>query len=509
MRRRASLIAGASTLLLAAGLGATQSEPIDAAMNARIREEAQKRSQTAAMFTHLVDTIGPRLTGSPEYKRAADWARDTIAKWGLSNPRLEPFEFGRGWALDKFTIEMIEPRYAPLIGYPEAWSPSTSGEVVARAVVLAGKTPEEAVAMKASLKGAAILQAPQVADAQFIRTDRVPEPGTPVAPGSEAAAGRGGNRGGGGGRGAGGGRAGEPAEANATPSVAQTIQTSGAAVLLRPSRGEHGTLFLAGGQRTAGETQPPRVVLIAEHYNLISRLVAQGQTVRLRVNVQTRLLTDTNSYNVLAEIPGTDPALRDEVVMLGAHLDSWHTATGATDNADGTVAVMEAFRILKALNVQPKRTMRLALWGGEEQGLLGSRAWVTRHLEGDANAAARQKFALYLNLDPGKGPIYGWFMENNAGAQPIFDAWLAPFKDLGVRRNVPQGIGNTDHLSFTRIGLPGFNPIQDFVGYDVREHHTNVDTAERIKDQDLKQSAIILASFMYHAANRAERIPAK
>jgi Zn-dependent M28 family amino/carboxypeptidase len=255
-------------------------------------------------------------------------------------------------------------------------------------------------------------------------------------------------------------------------------------------------------------------MLIGEHYNLLARLAAQGLPVKVRVNVKTRQFDDPNTYNVIAEIPGTDPALRDEVVMLGAHLDSWHTATGATDNADGSVAAMEAFRILKAIGVRPRRTLRVALWSGEEEGLLGSVAYVRDHLLGDANAAARAKLAVYFNIDPGKGPIYGWFMENNAGARPIFDAWLAPFTkgqahDLGARKNVPQGIGNTDHLSFIRQGMLGFNPIQDYVGYDEREHHTNVDTAERVLDKDLKQTAIILASFVYHAAMRTERIPAK
>jgi hypothetical protein len=456
------------------------------------------------MFTHLVDTIGPRLSGSPEYRRAADWARETMATWGLSQPRLEPFEFGRGWVLEKFTIEMVEPRYMPIVGFPEGWSPSTPGEVIAPVVVLAGKTPAEALAMKPSLKGAAILQMPPVTN--FIRGDRpqpTEQPEVDAPPAAQGRGARGGARGGGGGRGGRGGAA----ETGNTPSVNETIQTSGAAVLLRPSRGEHGTLFVQAGRPTAAETQPPRVVIIGEHYNLISRLAAQGTPVKLRVEVKGRLTAETTTHNVLAEIPGVDPKLRDEVVMLGAHLDSWHVATGATDNADGSVAVMEAFRILKAVGAQPRRTLRLALWGGEEQGLLGSAAYVRQHLAGDANAAARGKLAVYFNIDPGKGPIYGWFMENNAAARPIFDAWLAPFKDLGARRNVAQGIGSTDHLSFIRAGMLGFNPIQSYVDYDEREHHTNVDTAERVRDEDLRQAAIILASFAYHAAMREARIP--
>jgi Zn-dependent M28 family amino/carboxypeptidase len=250
------------------------------------------------------------------------------------------------------------------------------------------------------------------------------------------------------------------------------------------------------------------VVLAGEHYNMIARMVQRGTPVTLRVRVQGRLLDqDRNTYNVLAEIPGTDPALRPQVVMLGAHLDSWHTGTGATDNADGSAAAMEAFRILKATGLPARRTLRLALWSGEEQGLLGARAYVRAHLEGDANRAARDALSVYFNIDPGKGPIYGWFLENNADVAPIFDAWLAPFKDLGARRNVRMGIGNTDHLAFIAAGVPGFNPVQDYVDYDVREHHTNVDTSERVKEQDLRQNAIILASFVYHAAMRNDPIP--
>jgi Zn-dependent M28 family amino/carboxypeptidase len=190
--------------------------------------------------------------------------------------------------------------------------------------------------------------------------------------------------------------------------------------------------------------------------------------------------------------------------MLGAHLDSWHTGVGATDNADGAAVVMEAMRILKATGLQPRRTIRVALWAAEEEGLLGSRAWVRQHLP---DTGPRDKVSVYLNIDPGKGPIYGWYMENNDEARTIFDAWMAPFADLGGLKNVRQGIGNTDHLSFIAAGVPGFNPIQDYTDYDVREHHTNADTPERIKVDDLKQNAIVLASFIYHAAMRTAPIP--
>jgi Zn-dependent M28 family amino/carboxypeptidase len=280
---------------------------------------------------------------------------------------------------------------------------------------------------------------------------------------------------------------------------------TGAGIIIRPNRGEHGTLFVLG--RDNADAALPSVVLSAEHYNMIVRMIGLGVLVKLRVNVQTKFLTDDkNGYNLIAELPGAD--LKDETVMIGAHVDSWHSSPGATDNADGSAVVLEAMRILKAIGAKPRRTIRMALWSGEEQGLFGSTRYVEKYLAGDANKAAREKFYAYFNLDPGSGPVYGWYLENNAALAPIFDAWLEPFKDLGARRNILQPIGSTDHVSFIRAGIAGFNPVQDYVDYDIRTHHTNVDTYERVKEQDLKQSAVILASFAYHAAMRNERLPA-
>jgi len=503
MKTTKILIAAVVMALGAGGVAARQaSEPVDTAAIAKIRDEGLNRSQAGQLFTMLVDTIGARLAGSPEYKRAADWSRDTLAKWGLENARQESFEFGRGWRLEKFTLEMVEPRYMPLLGYPEAWSPSTSGEVTAPVVVVAGKQAGDVAAMK--LTGAAIMQAAAVTS--FIVADRVQPATQPDAPPAAPAAA--GNRGAGG-RGGQGRQGGAPAAAGAsaplTPlTVDQAIRAGGAVVLLRPSRGMHGTVFVQAGRDNPND-QMPKVVLAGEHYNMLMRMAEQGLPVKIRVNVQARFLDqDRNSYNVLAELPGTDPALRGEVVMLGAHMDSWHTGVGATDNADGVAAVMEAMRILKTTGLRPRRTIRVALWAAEEEGLLGSRAWVRQHLP---ETGARDNLSAYFNIDPGKGPIYGWYLENNDQARPIFDAWMAPFKDLGVVKNVQQGIGNTGHLSFINAGVPGFNPIQDYVDYDVREHHTNADLAERIKVQDLRQNAVILASTIYHAANRTAPIP--
>jgi carboxypeptidase Q len=475
----------AALLILHSLFPAIAQEPIDRAIIAKIRDEGLKRSQAHNTFTHFTEVIGPRLTATPAYKTAAEYAQTKLKEWGLENPRLEAWEFGRGWELQKFSLEMIAPRYMPLIGYPEAWAAATAGELTGEPLFLGNKTAAELEQMRGQLKGAIVMSQPL--QTSFERADR-PQPTSfdhPVAIGQP-----------------------RPPAGSApfiTPqNMAKLLRETGAGVVLRPNRGEHGTLFVLG--RDNGEAALPSIVLSAEHYNMLARMMERGVNVKLRVNLQTRFLTDDkNGYNVLAELPGSD--LRDEVVMIGAHLDSWHSSPGATDNADGAAAVLEAMRILKAIGAKPRRTIRMALWGGEEQGLHGSRKYIEKYLTGDANKAARDKFAVYFNLDPGSGPIYGWYLENSVAVKPIFDAWLEPFKDLSARRNIAQGIGNTDHLSFTRAGLPGFNPVQDYVDYDVRMHHTNMDTFERVQPADLQQCAIVLASFAYHAAMRAEKIP--
>jgi carboxypeptidase Q len=479
----------ATTLLILAALfltiPAAAQEPVDTAVVAKIREEGLNRSQVLKTFTHLTEVIGPRLTGSPAVKTTAQYSQGLLKMWGINDPRIETWEFGRGWQLDKFNIEMVEPRYMPLIGYPEAWSASTAGEITAAPVFLGNKAQADIEKMKGQLKGAIVLSQPL--QTYFERADRKqptlfdePVPiGQPRAP-----------------------QGSQPMITGAA--MNKLLFESGAGVVIRPNRGEHGTMFVLG--RDNGDTALPSVVLSAEHYNMIARMLELGVPVKLRVNVQTRFLTDDkNGYNVIAEIPGTD--LKDEVVMIGAHFDSWHSSPGATDNADGTAAVLEAMRILKATGVKPRRTTRMALWSGEEQGLFGSLRYVQKYLAGDANKAARDKLYVYFNLDPGSGPIYGWYLENNSAVKPIFDAWIEPLKDLGMRKNILQPIGSTDHVNFNRNGMMGFNAIQDYVDYDIRTHHTNVDTFERVKEQDLKQCAIVIASFAYHAAMRVARLP--
>jgi carboxypeptidase Q len=482
-----------SASLLLAGAIALAQTPIDRNLLAKIRAEGTERSQVAPVFQMLTIDIGPRLTASPAHKRAAEWARDRLASYGLQNAHLQPWSFGRGWTLDRLTVEMIEPRYLPLLGYADAWSPATSGELIGTPVFIGGKSPEAVEAMRHDLKGAMVMTQPLMTN--FVRRDR-PNPSDPAYQPNTAAyatsVGRSGR-----------GNTGQ----TAAQRVLQVLREAGAGLALKPSIGEHGTVFVTG--RDGGPGGVPSVTLSAEHYNLIARYLEKNIPVQLRVNVQSTFheADGGNAYNVIAELPGTDPALRDEVVMIGAHLDSWHTGVGATDNADGSTTVMEAMRILKAVEARPRRTIRVALWGGEEQGLLGSRAWVARHLAGEANKSARDKFVVYFNIDNGSGPVYGWYLQNNEGVRPIFDAWLEPLKELGARRNTIEPVGSTDHLSFIDAGVPGFNPIQDYVNYDIRTHHTNMDTVERVQEKDIQQAAIAMAWFAYNAAVRSERIP--
>ena len=278
-------------------------------------------------------------------------------------------------------------------------------------------------------------------------------------------------------------------------------------MIVKPSIGEHGTVFVTG--RDGGLGAVPSIAISGEQYNIVLRYLQQNIPVKLRVNVQSTFYDEDggNAYNVIAELPGSDPALRDEVVMIGGHLDSWHTGGGATDNADGVTTVMEAMRILNTIGARPRRTIRVALWGGEEQGLLGSKAWVTEHLAGDANKAARDRFDVYFNIDNGTGSIYGWYLQNKDEVRPIFDSWLEPLKAIGARRNIIEPVGSTDHLSFIDAGVPGFNPIQDYGNYDIRTHHTNMDTADRVNLDNTKEAAVVMATFAYQAANLDRKLP--
>jgi hypothetical protein len=449
---------------------------------AAIKAEGLRRSEAPQLFHMLTDVLGPRLSGSPGHLAAARWAADRFKEWGLVSVRLEPFEFGRGWTLERLTADMTTPRYMPLVAYAEAWSPSTSGALRGTPMYVGDSTVEQIDRLGERLRGAIVLAyRPQ---AEYLRADR-PEPslGSPVKTGNPPYP--------------------DASSATPTPQLMARLRAHGAGVVLRPGAMEHGTVRVQGNRATAADAVPT-VVLAAEQYNMLVRLAQTATPLQLRVDLGVRFESGPDSYNVIAEIAGSDPKLRDEVVLVGAHLDSWHTATGATDNADGVAAVMEAMRILAKLDARPRRTIRAALWSGEEQGMVGSGAHVAKYL---ADEAARGRISVYLNDDPGSGQTYGFYMQDNEPAKRIFDGWLEPLRDIGVRRNVIEGINATDHLPFDAVGIPAFTAIKDFQNYDTRTRHTNADFADAVRADDLKQSATVLAALAWQAATRDEKIP--
>lgn len=478
-----------STLGLLMGLAlspALAQETVDRAMTERIEAEGLEHSEALELYRTLTDEIGARLTGSPSHARAATWARDRFAAWGLTDPRLMPWDFGRGWSLERISVEMVSPRYMPLTGYAEAWTPSLAGVLSGPVVYVGDKTATEIEAMGDALRGAIVLtHQPQD---EFRDGDR-PQPGLSDAPV----------------------RTGNPPgialrSTTTTREMLPLLQRMHAGVRLRPSPYRDGTVGVTGNRATSDDAVPS-IILAAEQYDMLARLARAGEPPTLRIELRTRFYDDDpHSFNVFADIPGTDPALRDEVVLVGAHLDSWHTGIGATDNGDGAVAVMEAMRILTSVGARPRRTIRAVLWSGEEQGLLGSRAYVADSL---SDPAARNRIAVYLNDDPGSGKTLGFYMQENAAAKRIFDAWLEPLRDLGATRNVVEGIGSTDHVPFDNVGIPAFNVIKDFDAYDERTRHTNADYPERMSEDELKESAIFLAHFAWQAAQRDEPIPRK
>jgi carboxypeptidase Q len=473
---RTITLAIVTAVLAAVAPGAAQ----DLAMIDKIKAEGMDRSKVLETFDQLTTVIGPRLTNSPAHKRAVAWTQETLKAWGMSEVHTEPFQFGRGWTLEKVSIEMIEPRYMPMIGYPRGWSPSTPGKLVAAPVWLPGLDEAALKAQAGKLKGAIVMTSPIMtyaikADRPVASGDLKPPQPAPVRP------------------------------PNLNAERLAVLKAEGVGVTIEPNIGEHGTVFVTG--RDMGANAVPSIVLATEHYNLIAKMLQQKIPVKLAVEVQGRYNDEKDTHNVIAEIPGTDNALKDEVVMFGAHLDSWHTATGATDNADGIATTMEAMRILKVLGVRPKRTIRLALWAGEEQGLLGSRAYVEEHFAGDRNKAARDKLSVYFNFDNGYPPVSGFYMEENEAARKIMEEWLKPVASLGAIIPSPGHIGATDHLSFLAVGIPGFQAVQEYVDYDVRTHHTNVDFAERIEPAALKQASVVIAWVIYQAAMRDGTFP--
>ncbi len=470
-----------------AGIALTAQDKVDLAMVAKIRAEGTERSKVLEVFNYITNVTGARPTGSRAHKQAADYVRGRLADWGMTNSRLEPFQFGRGWELEKFTLELTAPRYFPMTGYPLAWTPSPKGILSGTPIYLGDKTEAEITALGERLRGAIILPVPP--QTVFMLTDRLQPADTDklVRIGGPE----------------------PPTEQQAPPVVPLNVMTTllqkfGAGALLRPGTQLHGTATVAGNPNTPNDAVPT-VIVVAEHYNMILRMMQTGVTPQLRLELRTKYQeSDLNSYNVIAEIPGEDPVLRDQVVIVGAHLDSLPAASGATDNADGAASAVEAMRILKAVGAHPRRTIRVAIWSGEEVGFVGGRAYVQQHL---ADAASREKIAVYLNNDPGAGATYGWYMANNADARGIFDSWLEPLKDLGLKRNVMDSNFTSEDGVFDGVGIPAFTTIMDYTNYDARTRHTNADFYEAVSERDLEQSAIVMAVFAYQSAMTDRPIP--
>jgi carboxypeptidase Q len=512
--RQRPLLAGAA-LVLAATLvpvSAQQGEKVDLDAVYRIKEEGFQRSKVMEIESWLTDVYGPRLTNSPGFRKSGDWAVKEMTSWGLVNVKLQPFgPFGRGWANDKFYMMATTPGGSfAVIGYPPAWSTSTNGVVSGDAVVATVETPEDIATGKGKLKGKFVLtqplaevpalfepQARRLSDDQLRDLEREPD-----------AAGRGGR----------GGRAGGPpfGGRGQAQTFAQTrtqfFVDEGVLAVITPGRGSGGTVFVGGGgsREANAPASVPAVAIAVEHYGRIVRTLQKQQPVRIDLEVKNTFYDDPMSFNVVGEIPGTDKA--GELVMLGAHFDSWHSGTGATDNAAGSAVMMEAIRILKQSGLKMRRTVRIGLWGGEEQGLLGSRAYVTETFADRATMAlkpAHAKFAGYFNVDNGTGAIRGVYLQGNEAVAPIFETWMKPFHNLGMKTLTIRDTGGTDHLAFDAVGLPGFQFIQDPVEYDSRTHHSNMDVYERIQEADMKQNAVIVAAFVYQTANRDDKLPRK
>jgi hypothetical protein len=491
-------------------------------------------------------------------KRANEWTRDQMTKWGLQNAHLEAWgPFGRGWTLKRFSAQVTEPTAIPLIAYPKAWSPGLASPLTADVVYFDAKTEADFEKYKGKLNGKIVLTAPmrdvsahfdalgtRLNEKELLTLADAPEPRSGPRPNFQV----------------------NPqfrAAAELAAAKMRFFQSEGAAVLIDPSRGDGGTMFVQSAQVPAPPRDPnatvanfrgtppydksapkvtPQLMLSVEHYNRIVRMLQAGEPVKMNVDLAVAWQdTDLMGYNTIAEIPGTD--LKDEIVMLGGHMDSWHSGTGATDNAAGCAVALEAVRIIQALGLKPRRTIRIALWSGEEQGLLGSRAYVAEHfgtLQNPATSAAPatggvnngmgggngngngapagptlvtkaeyDKLSGYFNLDNGTGKIRGVYLQGNEGIRSLFRQWLTPFRDLGATTLSISNTGGTDHLSFDGIGLPGFQFIQDEIEYDTRTHHSNQDVFDRIQGDDMKQAATIMAAFVYQTAMRDDKLPRK
>lgn len=506
-------------------LSAQTQNPLDTATINRIRGEAVVNSQAMEHHWWLSEAIGPRATGTPGYQQGADWVMKKFGEWGLKNIHIERFPFGQGWTIERFTAHMLTPQPAPLIGMPRWNSPSTNGTVTADVVHMRATNAAELEKYKGQLRGKiVVLQAPRAVrmlegriilrmnEADWNEAMKLPEPRpSAAAPGASGAM---------------------------TPQqFAQAVQrflvAEGAAAVLdrgsdsdmsaggsdlswQTQRVDGGTIFPgSGGSRDPKAAQQvPSATLAVEHYNRIVRLLERGQPVRMEVNIQTKFHPEVdpagNAFNIIAEIPGTD--LAHEVVLMGAHFDTYPYATGATDNTTGAAAMIEAVRVIQALGLRPRRTIRIALWAAEEQGLLGSRDYVNRHHFDAATKTPKpehKNLQAYFNLDNGTGRILGIWGQGNTGAMKSFEQWGQALKDIGWKNVSPRTVTQTDHTSFDNAGLPGFQFIQERLEYNSRTHHSNMDTFDHVQKDDVIQQGAVAAVFAWYAANTPERLPRK
>jgi hypothetical protein len=501
-------------------------EKVDLETISRIRNEGFRNSKVMEFATGLMDSIGERLTGSPNMKRANEWTRDQFTAMGLSNSHLEAWgPFGRGWANQYVNARMTDPDIVPLIVYSKAWTPGTNGTVTAKCVRVNIEKKEDFDKYRGKLAGLIVMFGPDaeikpITEAPFKRLsdDDLAKIGDYEIPSERPPF-----------------RVSEMLRRRQfMKDLNQFFADEKVLAVIDHSRGTAGggTVFVqSGGSYRKGETATiPQLTMAAEHWSRIARLLQQKKDVTLELNVANTFYDDDPmQYDTIAEIPGTDK--KDEVVMLGAHLDSWHAGTGATDNGAGTIVMMEAMRILKALDIKPRRTIRIGLWSGEEEGLLGSQGYVEQHFGSrphmddpqmkDMPTLMRReagpftpkpeqaKVSAYFNVDNGSGKIRGIYLQENGAVAPIFESWMKPFKDLGMTTITMRNTGGTDHQSFDAAGIPGFQFIQDPLEYETRTHHSNMDVYDRLQPEDLKQISVIVAAFVYEAAMRDQMLPRK
>ena len=536
MNRRFWFTLEACMILASVAFTQQPQSTVDTTAMTAIKEEALKHSEVMTTLSYLTDVYGPRLTWSPEYREAAQWASSKLKEWGLQNVHYENLApLGKGWTLKKFSAQVTAPRAFPLEAYPKAWSPSIKGTVEGEVVLFNASLESEFEQYKGKLKNAIVLldrarplqphfkpDASRLTDSALVKLANAGITSGGMMIDSSMI----------------------QYYVNMFQTAAKKIafcQKEGAAVLISNATGDDGTVFTGEAQSgyipqglsdmfnpttsAYGEKAPkvvPQISVASENYNRIIRMMDKGQKVRMAVTLDVSMTKPDSAFNIIAEIPGSD--LKDGIVMIGGHFDSWHAGTGATDNGSGTSVCMEAVRIIQKLGLKPRRTIRIGLWAGEEQGLLGSHAYVSKHFaeqDGDFISIMMgrggpikkkedfEKFSVYFNNDNGTGKVRGIYMEGNEAVRPIFREWLSKYNDPTAQTLTLSKTSGTDHMSFDAVGLPGFQYIQDWIDYETRTHHSNEDVWDRAQPEDLKQASAIMAICAYNAAMQDAKFPRK